>query len=302
MKALGNFLLKTRIHAALTITVLTALGTVLPVFSYFLSGAPLALVTLRRGVVAGVQVTVLSLGLIMLLALVSNVSPALPLAFLITVWAPVLFCSHMLRKYPSQGLMVLSAGTAGVFFTALLHIMLEDLQNWWQDLFQRLQDFGLSELDPAQLEQANGFISSLLSAIFASGFVISLIVTLLIARWWQSALFNPGGFREEFHALRLPRTLVFATLLSLLCLLVVPTLVPMMIRDTAILLLILYLFQGLSVLHYYFYTRGIPRIGSFGLYGTFFVLPPYVLLFVTCVGLVNACLGWTPAQVTDKEP
>src|SRR5690606_5940192 len=25
-----------------------------------------------------------------------------------------------------------------------------------------------------------------------------------LARWWQAMLYNPGGFREEFHRLRLP--------------------------------------------------------------------------------------------------
>ena len=301
MKAFGNFLLRTRLHAAVAIVALTALATVLPVFSCFLSGAPLALVALRKGAAAGVQVALLSLLLSLAAALALNISPALPIAFLVTVWTPVLLCSHLLRKTHSQGTMVLCAGVSGVFFTALLYLMLDDLQNWWQDVFQRLQEYGLSELDPVQLEQANSLITSLLSAIFSSGFVLSLIITMLLARWWQSALFNPGGFREEFHALRLPRVLVFATLLGLLALLAAPAFVSVAIRDSVTLTLILYLFQGLSVVHYYFNTRGISRIGSLGLYGTFFVLPHFILLFVTCVGLVNACLGWTPARIAGKN-
>ena len=301
MKAFGYFLLKTRTHAALVVAALTALAIVLPLFSYALSGVPLALVTLRKGVAFGLQVTMISTFLTLLVALALNLSPALALAFLITVWIPVLLCAQVLRKTQSQGMMALCAGVAGVFFTALLYIMLEDLQNWWQDLFQRLQEYGLSQLTPAQLEQANQFVTPLLSALFASGFVISLIITMLLARWWQSALFNPGGFREEFHALRLPRTLVFATMVGLLCLMLAPGFTSTAVRDTVILMLILYLFQGLSVMHYYFYTRGFPRIGSLGLYGTFFVLPQYILLFVTCVGLVNAWVGWAPTRVTDND-
>ena len=32
---------------------------------------------------------------------------------------------------------------------------------------------------------------------------LSCVLCLLLARWWQSLLYNPGGFREEFHGLRL---------------------------------------------------------------------------------------------------
>jgi len=32
--------------------------------------------------------------------------------------------------------------------------------------------------------------------------LIHIIGSLLLARWWQSQLYNPGGFRQEFHNLR----------------------------------------------------------------------------------------------------
>ena len=33
---------------------------------------------------------------------------------------------------------------------------------------------------------------------------IGCLLCLLLARWWQAMLYNPGGFRAEFHALRFP--------------------------------------------------------------------------------------------------
>jgi hypothetical protein len=35
---------------------------------------------------------------------------------------------------------------------------------------------------------------------------------LLLGRWWQALLFNPGGFRPEFHQLRLGRPLALLAL------------------------------------------------------------------------------------------
>ena len=94
--------------------------------------------------------------------------------------------------------------------------MLEDIQKWWREWFETWKEYAASGPAQEQLEQAYEVISPMLSAIFASGFVASLILTLLLARWWQSALFNPGGFRKEFYALRLPRILVFPTLAGLM--------------------------------------------------------------------------------------
>jgi hypothetical protein len=39
---------------------------------------------------------------------------------------------------------------------------------------------------------------------------------LFLARYWQAALYNPGGFREEFHGLRLRRAVLIALPLLLL--------------------------------------------------------------------------------------
>ena len=66
-------------------------------------------------------------------------------------------------------------------------------------------------------------------------------------------------------------------------------------------MLILYLYQGLSVIHGYVHARFRSRIWLTGLYVTFFLLPHAILLFVSGVGLVNACLGRKPEQITDKQ-
>jgi phosphoglycerol transferase MdoB-like AlkP superfamily enzyme len=40
--------------------------------------------------------------------------------------------------------------------------------------------------------------SSLLGAI-AMMLSVGCIISLMIARWWQALVFNPGGFQDEFH-------------------------------------------------------------------------------------------------------
>ncbi|MDE0283533.1 MAG: DUF2232 domain-containing protein [Gammaproteobacteria bacterium] len=301
MKALGNYILRTRIHAILAISVLTVFSIFISPFSYFISGAPMGLAALRKGAVTGLQVAAGCLLLTALPVMALNQQPGVPIAFMATVWLPVILCAGLLRNTQSQGLMVLCAGTIGVFFTALIYVMLEDIQKWWHEWFELWKEYAASEPARQQLEQAYQLISPLLSAIFASGFVISLIITMLLARWWQSALFNPGGFRKEFYALRLPRILVFPTLAGLLTLLLIPDGASMALRDTVILMLVLYLFQGISVIHGFLYTRARSRVWLIVIYGMFFIMPRFILLFVSCVGIVNACLGGKPVRIGDNN-
>lgn len=301
MKALGNYMLRTRGHAILVISVLTLLSIFISPFSYFISGAPMGLAALRKGLVIGLQVAAGSLLLTALPAMALNLQPGIPIAFMVSVWLPVILCAGLLRNTQSQGLMVLGAGTIGVFFTALIYVMLEDIQQWWLEWFELWKEYATSEPARQQLEQAYQLLSPLLSAIFASGFVISLIITMLLARWWQSALFNPSGFRKEFYALRLPRILVFPTLAGLLTLLLIPNGASIALRDAVILLLVLYLFQGLSVIHGFLYTRARSRVWLIVTYGMFFIIPRFILLFVSCVGIVNACLGGKPVRLGDNN-
>ena len=197
MKALGNYLLRTRVHAVLTISALTVLSIFVSPFSYFISGAPMGLAALRKGTVIGLQVAAGSLLLITLPALALNLQPGIPIAFLVSVWLPVILCSGMLRSTQSQGLMVLCAGTVGIFFMAGIYFALGHVQEWWREWFELWKQHAASGPAREQLEQAYQSISPFLPVIFGSGFVISLIITMLLARWWQSALFNPGWFQER---------------------------------------------------------------------------------------------------------
>lgn len=301
MKALGNYLLKTRIHAILTIGILTVLSVFISPLSYFISGAPMGLLALRKGPNVGLQVACGCLLLMALIAMIAGAQPGIPVAFMVSVWLPVILCAAVLRRTQSQGLTVLCAGATGLIFTVYINLVLEEIQAWWQDWFARWEEYATSEQAATQLEQMFEFISPLLSAIIASGFVFSLVTTLLLARWWQSVLFNPGGFRKEFYSLRLPRALLLPTLLGLCALLLMPDNAPVLVRDLVILMLILYLYQGLSVIHGFVHARTLSRVWLTGMYVTFFLLPHVILMFVSCLGIVNACLSRTPVRITDNK-
>ena len=300
MKALGNYLLKTRIHAILTTSTLTLLSVFISPLSYFISGVPMGLLVLRKGFYVGLQVVCGCFLLTVLIAMALGMQPGIPIAFMVSVWLPVTLCASVLRKTQSQGLALLCAGMTGILFTAYIYFVLEDIQGWWHGWFERWKEYATSEQIAQQLDQVYELINPLLSMFIASGFVISLITTLLLARWWQSLLFNPGGFRKEFYSLRLPSSLLYPTLLGLLALLLVPDYVPLLSRDIVMLILILYLYQGLSVVHGFAHGRPLSRAWLTCLYVVLMLLP-YVILFVSCIGIVNACLGGDQNRSQGKK-
>ncbi|EEF23190.1 conserved hypothetical protein, partial [Ricinus communis] len=57
-------------------------------------------------------------------------------------------------------------------------------------------------------------VTTQVSGLLGFGAVASTTAALLLARWWQAMLYNPGGFRGEFHQLRLPLPLA-ATLVAI---------------------------------------------------------------------------------------
>jgi len=100
-----------------------------------------------------------------------------------------------------------------------------------------------------QLELVDSF-APWMTGLVAAGSYLQLVAALILARWWQAVLFNPGGFREEFHKLRTHRLLAYIAF---------PILVfgintdmngvGLLINYVAMLLMTAYFLQGLALVH-----------------------------------------------------
>lgn len=304
MLAFGRFLLQSPVRAAIVLSVLTALSFFASPLAFFLVGTPLALIALRKGVASGivaalgcVALTTL-LGLAMNAALGTKVYALVPLVFLCMIWLPLWSCAYALRLSESQGMALLFVGVMGVLFAGYVHFLLDYIHAWWALWFEQVKEGLAPDLAPAQLAQLESMqeaIVPMISTLMVSGYVINLTVALLLARWWQSALFNPGGFKVEFLTLRLPEKLLAPTLVSLIALLLLRGNAPLFFRDLMATVLILYLFQGLATIHRHAHYRKVPKIGLTVLYILLILFPLEVSLIVAGTGIANACLGKKPA-------
>lgn len=289
MHSLGNYILRGWWQAVGVVSVLTLLSLLLPPLAYLLSGVPVALVALRRGVESGMQVVLGALVLTSLLAIIAGLNLMVGPGFAVVIWAPVWFCAVALRRTESQGLMVFAAGLLALAFAVLMHFWVADVEAMWWEQFEAWVSDNLEPEAAAQYQQLLEDAKPLLNAMMAAGLLLSLVLTVILARWWQSLLFNPGGFRAEFHHLALPRGLTIAALVAVAMTLMDTGVYHWFFRDTLIILVFMYLFQGVAVAHRTVARRELSAAWLIGMY-VLMLLMPQVALLVACLGMVDAWL------------
>ncbi len=286
--------MRSRVHAAVVTSFLGMLTWVLPPVSY-LSGAALGLYTLRRGLTEGVQVLLGAAVLALLLALV-GIGNALPaLALVLALWVPVAVAALVLRTSMAQGPMLLAVVLLGVLVLTGLHLVVGDLPAWWARWLGELESSLPSGTSLGLDEAARARIAAVMTGIVAAAMVTSLTATVLLARWWQSLLYNPGGFRDEFHGLRLPRPMLYATgMIGAVAIAQSLGDAPRGGIATELLLVatVAYMFQGLAVVHQRARARGVAGGWLVPLYLGLALLPQYLILVLGLLGAADGIVNF----------
>ncbi len=219
MLALAEFVMRRRLHAL----VLIALFSALPLLSW-LACALVALVTLRKGHSEGA--ICLLAGLLPLVAIpqFSDPDPAalmasqlLGNASSIATLVVVTLASVVLRISVRLDLALIAVvGLVSIVALAVFGIYGDWVEAAVVQLREALQSVMQDTEGAANSTQAQAMQMWALQSV-PLGVAVTASASLLLGRWWQSALYNPGGFQAEFHALRLSS--VIASLLLALGLL-----------------------------------------------------------------------------------
>lgn len=78
---------------------------------------------------------------------------------------------------------------------------------FWHDLILNqllpmLKQAGMQVQDGPKADALWLFMSKIMTGSAVAVFLLVQIVSLLQARWWQALLYNPQGYKQEFHQLR----------------------------------------------------------------------------------------------------
>ena len=197
MRGLAEFIMRGR-WQALAVAVL---GSVL-VIAAPMSAAAIALVTMAQGMRNGTWVALWALLPALLLGWVSGDYGTGFLLLSVYVGAVVLAQTLSLSLALIAIIPVSAVGgfVLLTFNTAFLEAMLSMLDAWIAALQSESPETGdsLNALRPTANQVAG---------LMATGNAFLASLSLLLGRYWQSALFKPGAFGEEFRALKLPGAL-----------------------------------------------------------------------------------------------
>lgn len=198
MRALAQYVMRGRTQAML-VTLISA-GTVM---FYWIGGAALALVTLRQGTKDGF--------LLLLWALL----PALMVAWYAGETAPMVvllgsWLAAIILRETSSWPLALTGITVFGLITAITVLLIGP--QWLSDVAKVAEQFieQLNQQVQASESSAGVIIApTIMQIVGMLGLVYTMttIVCVVLGRSWQAALYNPGGFRVEFHQVRLPPAL-----------------------------------------------------------------------------------------------
>jgi hypothetical protein len=250
MHGLATRIMLSPLQAALLAALFVVLSLLFPPFS-LLSAATVGLRTLRNGVRDGALVMGMA-GLICLLIGALALQGGWTLALVaIGLWVPTWVLGGVLRYSRSLPITI----TAGVLLGGVLilayHLGRADAVNEWREMLAPVAE----SLDQAKLLEPGGkerlieVLSRWMTGILATAFFLQAMLGLLLARWWQALLYNPGGFRQEFHELRLPRALAALTFALLLVNVWLGSGDGGVLEFFALLLLTAFLLQGVALVH-----------------------------------------------------
>lgn len=237
-------------------TAVAALGIATLVFAW-VGAAAAALVSLRKGTAEGVYVVFWAL--LPAIAVAKFGQDVGPLCMLL-VTAGAAIVLRNTQSWP----FALVFSVFGGMCTALF------LQQFAQDYLASILATVQPMLDQLRSQSAGRMPQILtgdIAAVIGSSTVLWSVLALMLARWWQSLLYNPGGFQAEMWNLRLPAVM---TVLLVAVMLLIGRLGEVY-RFWGVMCLLPFLAAGLSLIH------GV--VGRFGL-GRVWLVVFYIALLL----------------------
>lgn len=294
MSLLAQFIMRGRSQGVLVVSTLTILSWLFSVAS-LLAAAALALPTLRRGLSEGM---IIGLGALPIVALSGYwvMGNALESAgFALVIWIPTLIIAQILRETGRLSIAVLSAAAMGMMVTIGFYLSFDDPALFWREQFGALLkpilEQQMSVPGESPVAMTLDLFSRYATGAVSAGSVLSVLISLLIARWWQAGLYHPGGFRQEFLALRLgkPSSAILLLLFGLVAALGGDS--GLFLANVALPGLMGFIVTGFAVLHAVCGAYPAGRFWLMGVYiGLMFMTP--LLLLIALLGASDAWIEW----------
>jgi hypothetical protein len=266
VKGLAEFVMRGRFQALLV----TVVGAGSLMFCW-ISAAVVALVTLRSGARAGISL--LMWALLPAGTLLYAYGDSGPLSLLVgtTVLAVILRSSVNLPLAVLASVAV--GGLTGLGMVAFGGTQLELIAGYFGELLATLEQQLAQGDQPVVLPRPD---TVQIAGMMGAGTAMTSVICLLLARYWQAALYNPGGFGGEFKALYYPATVSMSLAVGAIAL----SSLGLQYRTWAMICVLPLTFVGLALVHARAEWRGQGRGWLTGFYIAWLIFDPVKLLVV----------------------
>lgn len=291
MKFLATFIMKGRMQAMMVASVLALLSLQFPPIS-IVSSAAVALVTLRRGGKEGLYVLLCSCFAAALLSVFLLGNYQFALLYGLVLWMPVWLIAIVLREGRQLATAIEIAVLLGIVAVVGFYLYQPEPAQVWRGVLDTMIQPMLNaqtDVPPEAIKQSADAFAHYMTGFVAAGSVYGLLFGLFLARWWQAILYNPGGFKAEYLALRGRSALATMTVLIIAPALMASGTIADVCRNVLVLMFVLYTFIGAAVLHAVFAARSSGRFMVPLLYVTLLIIPHVTAVIALC-GLSDAWL------------
>lgn len=288
MKILAHYVMKGQTQAISLSTLFAMLSLIIAPLSY-ISGAIVALVTLRNGGQAGLVVWGLSALFMAIMAWMTMGNIVIAGLYALAVWIPLWLVAMQLRKTISLPLSLSLVTLISALVVLAIHVMLGDPVTQWAGMLNTMFSDMFAEAATPEMgaEEMIAMASQVITGILGAAFVMGMMFSLSLARWWQSLLYNPGGFGVEFRALKLDKTsTVIATLILVWA--VFGAGLGSLASDLAFVVVSAFSVPGIALFHDVLERTKASIAWAFVLYGLLLFIAPHLLVLLTLIAVIDA--------------
>ncbi len=299
MQAFGSFILRGRAQALLVAAIAAVLALLVPLLSH-ISGAVIALVTLRKGFREGL---IILAGLALILGVIGYFSSAslhMVKAFLVStviiVGLPVVLAAEVLRMRRSMGDALAVTALLSIAVLVGFYMVVGDAAAWWRGVLDTILVPVLENapMPVTGIEQAEiiASVAAVMSGLMVAAIAYSTMINLFIGRWLQAILFNPGGFREEFHALRLGRPAAIFTVVALVLAALASGGVDGFALNLLFVAVAVFSIHGLALIHGLVGLTQAHKGWLYAMYIALLIIPPQIMVVLAALGFTDSWIDF----------
>ena len=284
MRVLAEFIMRGRMQACLA----GVFGSLLP----FVSVSTIGLVTLRKGAAEGF---IVSLWVILPLLLSYMFSASSPFMAVVSGVALInmALVANAHRVTADWNFSLGIATLSGVVLVCLAALLFQaEMNDFVNELEEMLATASEQSGQTMLVLTRNGFL-----AFVAWVVIFNTVIGLVLSRWWQALLYNPGGFQEEFQMLRLSPKLSLVCLSIFIAGLALGGNYQLWLRLASIPLLI----GGLAIVHYVVQHKGFGRQVLVVMYVGLFLFGPVLMVLLGALGAADSVMNFRTRLADDKQ-